>query len=195
MNIDALSIVGANTVVFSLDEDAFLPGVGLVADEDLVSFNGTTFGIWWDGSAYGLPPEVNLDAVHVISPTEFLFSLEEDAVLPGVGLVADEDIIRFSGGTFSMELDGSAIGIHPEADVDAISILPNTMPLTYILSLDSANLIGGSLYDDADLIAYSVGGFSKFFDAAVNGILPEVNINAVEILGRTDVPDWMRIIH
>ena len=193
VNIDALSIVGANTVVFSLDEDAVLPGVGLVADEDLISFNGFTFTLWWDGSANGLPPEVNLDAVHVISPTEFLFSLEEDAVLPGVGLVADEDVIRFSGETFTMALDGSAIGIPPEADVDAVAILPNTTPVTYILSLRSANFIDGNLYCHSDLIAYSMGGFSKFFDAEANGIPPEVNINAVAILGKTDVPDWMFI--
>lgn len=193
VNIDALSIVGVNTVVFSLDEDAVLPGVGLVADEDLISFNGSTFTLWWDGSANGLPPEVNLDAVHVISPTEFLFSLEEDAVLPGVGLVADEDVIRFSGGTFSLELDGSAIGLPPEVDIDAVAILPNAIPITYILSIDGANEIAGTLYDDADLIAYSMGSFSKFFDAAANGIPPEVNINALAILGKTDVPDWIHI--
>jgi len=194
VNIDAVSIFGAK-VIFSLDSDAVLPDMGLAADEDLISFDGYSLGLWWDGSANGLPPEVNLDAVHIVSPSVFLFSLEEDAVLPGVGLAADEDVIRCSGGVFSMELDGSAIGIPPEADVDAIALLPDTTPLTYILSLRGANEIAGKLYDDADLIAYTMGSFSRFFDAAAEGIPSEVNIRDVEIPGKTIVPDWMLINH
>jgi hypothetical protein len=189
-NVDALGRLSLNEIIISLDEDAVINGT-LYADEDLIRFDGATFSLWWDGSAAGLPPEVNLDAVHIerAAPKKFLFSLEEDAVLPGVGLVADEDVLEFEEGVgFSTVLDGSAIGIPVEADVNGVA----KAGANYVLSLDSAAWIAGTLYDDADLIEYNGFTFSKFFDAAANGIAPEVDINAVEILGPTEVPDWIK---
>lgn len=182
-------------MAISLDEDAVVGGIGLAANEDILSFNGFNFTLWWDGSAAGLPPEVNLDALHInsVSPKNFDFSLKEDAVLPGVGLVADEDVIRYVEGIgFGMTLDGSSVGIPPEADVDAFAILPNTG--NFVLSLEGANFLGGNLYDDADLIEYN-GSFFMFFDASLNGLPEEININAVEILSQTEVPFWMIITH
>lgn len=195
VNVDALGKLGLNEAALSLDEDALVGGIGLVADEDILSFNGSNFTLWWDGSAAGLPPEVNLDALHInsVSPKNFHFSLKEDAFLPGIGLVADEDVIRYVEGIgFSMTLDGSSVGIPPEANVDAFAIVPNTG--NFVLSLEGANFLGGNLYDDADLIEYN-GSFFVFFDASLNGLPEEININAVEILPQTEVPFWMIITH
>jgi hypothetical protein len=104
--------------------------------------------MWFRGQDYGNPLEANLDAVHVVngSPKEFLFSLEENYLIPGAKFVADEDIIRFHNESFSLFLDGSEIGIPPETDLDAIGMIPDSFPSIYILSLDSSALIGGTLF-------------------------------------------------
>ena len=187
VSIDALGKLSANDIVISLDEDAVIDSV-LYADEDLIKFNGSTFSLWWDGSAFGLPESVNLDAVHVFyaSPQNFMFSLSEDAILPGTGYVADEDLIQFSNGVFTKKFDGSYYGIPREADVDAAAYKAG-----YIISLDSAVVINGTLYDDADLFRYTGGRFIMFFDASEAGLPEEININAVEVGGATDVPNWM----
>jgi len=187
VSIDALGKLSANEIVISLDEDAVINSV-LYADEDLIKFNGSTFSMWWDGSLYGLPASVNLDAVHVFyaSPQNFMFSLSEDTTLSGAGYVADEDLIQFSNGVFSKKFDGSYYGIPREADVDAAGWKGG-----YILSLDSAVVINGTLYDDADLFRYTGGRFVMFFDASEAGLPDEININAVEVGGATDVPNWM----
>lgn len=191
VNVDAIGILSQNEIVISLDEDVIISST-LYADEDLIKFNGSTFSMWWNASGSGLPPEVNLDAVYVlsVSPQEVLFSLEEDAVLPTVGLVADEDIIKRKEGVgFSMFLDGSSIGIPPEADIDAIAKDPSTGH--YIISLDSDAVIGSTLYFDADLIEYTGAGFTLYFDSAGAGIPAQVDINAAEIVTATNVPQWM----
>jgi len=191
-NVDALGKMSANEIVFSLEEDASLPDALLVADEDLILFNGYKFGLWWDGSAAGLPPEVNLDAVHILSTSRirFLFSLEEDAVLPSVGLVADEDILQYEDLTgFSMVVDGSAAGIPVEADLDALCRDPFTTD--YVLSLDSAVWINGIFFDDADLLEFTGAKFVLYFDASVAGMPEETDLDAVEILEVTHINGWM----
>lgn len=195
VNIDAIGRLSPNEIVFSLDEDAMLPGLGVVADEDLIRYDGSSFTLWWDGSSAGLPPEVNLDAVHILdsSSPKFYFSLEEDAVLPGAGLVADEDIIYFDGSNFVLAIDGSSIGIPAEAGIDALGIIPNTS--SFVFSLDSAAWLNGVLYDDGDLIEWTGSIFLKLFDASTQGMPVETDINAVEVLGRTELPDWLIFGH
>jgi len=188
--IDALGILSQNEIVISLDEDATINAT-LYADEDLIQFNGSNFSLWWDGSLNGLPAQANLDAVYIISvsPQVFLFSLEENATLPGVGLVADEDVIRFSDGTFSIEIDGSSIGIPESANIDGIGKRHYTQ--NYVFSLDGATTLGGKLYDDADVVEYTGSGFEMYFSSSVAGLPSQININAIELLGSTEVPTWM----
>ena len=197
VNVDAVSLLDGGTVVISLSEDAVLGG-NPYADEDLIGWDGITFSMWWDGSAAGLPPEVNHNAVHIISalPVTFLFSLEEDAVLPGAGLVADEDMLMFSGATFSIVLDGSVEGIPAEAGVDAISLASDAPPLVFLLSLDCAAVIAGTVYDDGDILNYyePTSAFSLFMDASAQGIPEEVDVDAVAFLppeGPTGARNWM----
>jgi hypothetical protein len=185
VNIDAADLLSGGRVVFSLAEDAVIGGT-LYADEDLLLWDGASINLFWDGSANGLPPEVNLDAVDVVSesPLEFDFSLEEDAVLPGPGLVADEDVVDFTAGSgFSASLvfDGSAAGVPPEANLDGFSRLSDTL---WLISFDSAVEIGLTLYDDADVLEYdsSGGTWSLYFDASAQGIPGEVDLDAVSFV-------------
>lgn len=192
VSIDAVSsLPGTTHVVFSLDEDVSTP-YGYFGDEDLILFNGASYSVWFKGQDYGIPPEVNLNAVYIISadPKDFLFSLEENALLPGAKDVADEDIIRFQGDSFSLFLDGSEIGIPAVADVDAIGMIPDSSPSIHVFSLDSSAVIGGILYEDSDLIAYNGERLWKIFNAAERGLPPEVNLNCVDRVEAMHIAGW-----
>jgi len=193
LNVDAVSKIPDSSigVVFSLEEDTQTDGT-FYADEDIIYYDGENFSLLWDGSEFGLPLEVNLDALHLISlvPLEFLFSLEEDAELPIVGYIADEDIIRFSEDFgFSIEVDGSEIGIPIKAEIDALCVNPETFNMVF--SLDSALLLGTDFYDDSDLIEWNGSDFSLFFNSYDEGIPAEVNLDACHILGKTKPVAWM----
>jgi len=191
VNIDAVDLLSSDRMVFSLSEDTKIGGT-VYADEDLLLWDGATISLFWDGSANGLPAGVNLDAVDVISesPLEFSFSLEEDTRLPGVGMVADEDMARFvtgSGFVPSLDFDGSLEGLPSEVDLNAFSRDTDTV---WILSFDAATRITSTLYDDSDLIAFdSAGGtFSLYFDSSAQGIPEQVELDAMALPTATPTP-------
>lgn len=123
VELDAL-IVQSNRVLFSTDTSYTL-GPDSYSRNDLAAYNvnTATLSLFFDGSANGLPARVNLDAASLLPGTDdLLISLDvsTDAVVPGT-TVHDEDIIRFSGGTASVLVDGSAdLGIPERADLDAL---------------------------------------------------------------------------
>ncbi len=191
VNIDAVDLLSGDRMVFSLSEDTKIGGT-VYADEDLLLWDGATISLFWDGSGNGLPAGVNLDAVDVISesPLEFSFSLEEDTRLPGVGMVADEDMARFvfgSGFVPSLDFDGSLEGLPSEVDLNAFSRDSDTV---WILSFNAATRITSTLYDDSDLIAFdSAGGtFSLYFDSSAQSIPEQVEIDAMALPTATPTP-------
>ena len=106
-----------------------------VANEDVVSYNGATFSLAFDGSDVGLASR-RLDAFGWLNATTLLFSLDTDgATLPGVaGTIDDSDVIRFdatslgatTSGAFSVYFDGSDVGLTTAGeDVDAFELLSN----------------------------------------------------------------------
>ncbi len=182
VNIDAVDLIEEDLLVFSLSEDVKIGGT-VYADEDLLVWNGVSISLLWDGSANGLPARVNLDAVDVIaiSPFEFSFSLEEDARLPVVGMVADEDMVHFttgSGFSANLDFDGSAQGVPAQVDVNAFSRNTDT---EWIFSFNSAARLNSTLYDDGDLIAYNTSGgtFSLYFDSSAQSIPEQVELDAM----------------
>ena len=70
-----------------------------------------------------LPKEVDIDALDFITPATLVFSLQEDANLPGVGQVADEDLLYYNGDSITLIFDGSANGLPRETDIDAADII------------------------------------------------------------------------
>ena len=86
-----------------------------------------------DGSDVGLG-STDLNALYVEDDGSILISPQAAKTLPGVGLVQDEDIVRFvptstgsnTAGTYSMFLDGSTVGLTTKGeDIDAIGRTPD----------------------------------------------------------------------
>lgn len=186
--IDAYSEVGT-TIYFSLDRDALLPAAGPVADEDiLVSTQATnTIAVAWDGSANGLPAGANLDAVSVADPQApvFLLSFDRTVLLPGVGPVADEDVVSWSAGSpgvYTLFLDGSAAGLPVGADLVGVAALPNG---NYSVGLDRPVTIGSTTFDAGDVLEYQFAapsGFqpTPFSSASTLGLPSGIQPGAIE---------------
>jgi len=184
-NLDALDYRSDTKVYFSLEEDALI-GATVYADEDIILWNGSVFSLAWDGSASGLPSCVNLDALTVTSesPLEFLFSLDGNANLTGVGWICDEDVISFKTGVGfdGLPFDGSEEGIPPQADLDGLAVLSST---EWLMSFDVPLVIGALSVDDADLVVWnpvsSQFGTSLWFDASANSVPDNVDLDAIRV--------------
>lgn len=122
VQLDAL-LVRSNLIIFSTDVD-FTQGATTYADEDLVAYNAYNGAIamYFDGSVRGVPVNADLDAACFYpGTTNLLLSFDIDTTLAGAGIVSDEDVILFAGGTFSKLYTGtSQLGIPRGADLDAL---------------------------------------------------------------------------
>jgi Calx-beta domain/IPTL-CTERM motif len=119
--IDALSEAdGALLLSFDVAVDL---GAVVADDEDLVAFDGTVFTLFFDGSAAGVPPALDLDAAHRLSNGHLLLSFDTGGTIAGVSF-EDEDVLEFDPAAASWVLayDGSAQHAGwPAADLDALA--------------------------------------------------------------------------
>lgn len=120
-NIDAISLDVAGDLVLSFDTTLDL-GI-VVADEDLVRFDGNAFAKIFDGSAIGLDPALDVDAVDYEAPGVFRISLDAAGDLGGV-IFADEDLLTVSAsGGQALVHDGSALAEGwIRADLEAVAV-------------------------------------------------------------------------
>ncbi|MCL4301468.1 MAG: multicopper oxidase domain-containing protein [Anaerolineae bacterium] len=101
---------------------------------DILSFDGTNFAVFFDGGDVGLGT-FNVDAFDRLDADTILLSVDNGGNVPGFGPIDDEDILRFDAtslgsttvGAFSMYFDGSDVGLggSNDDDVDAIELLPD----------------------------------------------------------------------
>jgi len=144
---------------------------------DIVWYNPSTdkAGMYFDASAYGCSG-LNIDSLSLVDGG-FLFSPTGDFSKNGT-TYRNEDVIKFSNGTFSMIFDGSTHGIQDVAGYwngyyyvsrtdynhDAFALLCNG---DYVISLDKGYSFGSFYANDEDLVLYSIatGTWSLFFDA------------------------------
>jgi hypothetical protein len=101
------------------------------ADEDVIQYRGGAYRMILDGSDIGLR-DFRIDALAMLSATEFVLSFTDGGRLPGVGRIDDSDLVLFTAkrlgestaGTFSLYLDGSDIGLRPtDEDIDAVDVV------------------------------------------------------------------------
>ncbi|MCB9445269.1 MAG: hypothetical protein H6669_13660, partial [Ardenticatenaceae bacterium] len=124
-DLDAISIVGS-TLYFSTVGNTNPTGVSGTADDaDIYSWNGSSFARVWDASANGLPGNANVDGLKFIDATHFYLSFSgTSTTVPGVGAVADVNVVYNNAGTWSVYFDGVARGLTAggNQDIDAFDI-------------------------------------------------------------------------
>ncbi len=116
-------------------------GAGLVvADEDLVGWDGSVFSLVFDGSAEGLDSALDVDAAHDAGGGALLLSFDTTGQVGGI-VFDDEDLVRFDGSSWSLEFDASAADSDwASADLDAVLVPEPGQP--WMLGAGCALLIG-----------------------------------------------------
>jgi subtilisin family serine protease len=164
-------------------EKAVSAGGSAFAPEDVVVFDGTGFSLLVDGSDVGLAGR-NVDAVHIVDGDTLLLSLGADAVVPGVGAVAEADVLRFDAtalgatttGALSVWFDGSDVGLGTSAeDIDALAVLADGRPV--VSTLGEARVPGMTAQDE-DLLVFTpttfgtttAGTWGMWFDGSDVGL-------------------------
>lgn len=122
--VDAVSVDG-NDLLLSFDTTVALGGI-TAADEDVVTFDGASFTLHFDGSAAGIPQSADLDALHFATDTGLMYvSFDIGGTVGGVSF-SDEDLLTFDPGAASWALayDGSAEHLAWNAgDLDAAWVM------------------------------------------------------------------------
>lgn len=155
--------------IFALDTFVDL-GNGLTAGpEDIVAWNGSNFAIFFDGSAAGVPAGTMIDAVAQVSTgdvTLTILSFDVPTALPGGLMADDEDLVAWSGTTWSLFFDGSANGIPATLDIDGFD--QESHGGTWYFSFDTSGKIATVNFDDEDIVAFDGISWSLAYDASAN---------------------------
>lgn len=159
--------------------------------EDIIVFDSTTanYSTFFDGSDYGLAG-VKIDAFHVVSADEVLISIEESALIPGLGFMSPQDIFSFtlSSGVSSMIFDGSDVGLgfNENGNIDAISLdgsgnlIISTAGDIYAVGVGAASSNDLLKFTASTLGVSTSGVFETFLDGSVVGLARESeNIDAL----------------
>ena len=163
--------------VFRVSPDITISmGAQTVADQN-VALDGATVSLANLGT---LPVNAEVVAFHVLANGDRLFVLDIATTLPG-GLYAEpRDVVRYNSSTFTLELDGSAVGIPAAAHIDALSMHQSG---NLLMSFDIAvDLGGGVLVADEDLVRLNGAAFSLFFDGSAAGVPAAMDLDAAHYL-------------
>jgi hypothetical protein len=189
----------AAPLYFSLSDGSAVPGVaGPYDDADIYFWNGTTFSRFFDGSAAGLPAGADIDAFQVMADGSILMSFDANGGVnvPGVGLVQDEDIVRFvPPNTWSLFFDGSLVGLDAgvnNEDIDAFKLLADGRLVISTVGAVSVPGPGGTTVTGVgqDLLVftptvagnYTAGTWAMYFDGSDVGLAAgSENIDGVSI--------------
>lgn len=106
-NLDSVALYGSS-LLLSFDVALDLGGVHC-EPEDLVLFDGAAFSLFFDGSAAGLAPGLNLDGADYLACNgHLLLSFDGSGSIGGVSF-DDEDALEFDrAATWQMSYDGTA---------------------------------------------------------------------------------------
>ena len=196
IDLGATSVVG-NTLYFSTNNSAVPPGAGSASSGDnadvyrwnssndtytrIVDATAAPYGLPNSGSATG-STNPNVDGLIYRSNSDFYLSFSNTTTnVPGLGAVADEDVIHWNGTRWEMYFDGSTHQLTSNAlDLDAISfaggaqppVTPTTPPFNplYLSTAGAGTIPGVPNPDSADVYFGSGTGYSRFFDASTSGL-------------------------
>ena len=142
--LDLISVNSAGDPIWyvSFTTNTSVPGVGTVADEDVVSYDPVT-GTWahyFDGSDVGMGGS-DINALHVRGDGSILMSFNQASSVSGLSggpdgtIVDDSDVVLFTftgapgsntAGTFTFHLDGSDVGLTTNGeDIDGLHEFAN----------------------------------------------------------------------
>ena len=174
-DVDAVSRVDASRFYLSFTASTTLPGVGTVADEDIVFFDGSAWSLWFDGSAHGVGGAIDIGAMSIVGSTLY-FSTNNTAIPPGAGGTGDNaDVYRWNasapGNSYTRVVDASAApySLPTNANIDGLVMFdPTHLYLSF--SATNTTVPGLGAVQDEDVVYFNNGVWSTYFDGTARGL-------------------------
>ncbi len=150
-HIDAYLPLDDRSQLLSFDTAVRLPGLVPNA-ADVVRYANGSYSLAFDAAAAQIPEGVNVDAVAMFNG-DLLLSFDTAVQLDGVTF-EDEDLARFSRGSFAPFFLGASSGVPPDLDLDGAQVLSSQRLL---VSFDGSGDIDGIEFNDEDVLEYDSG--------------------------------------
>jgi hypothetical protein len=160
---DITIAIGSGNLVTSDEDVAIDNQLGIVVLENLGS----------------LPDASDVVAVGLAANGDRLFVLDTTTSLAGGVVASPRDVIRFDGASYTKELDGNAAGLSSGVTIDAVSIAPGGL----LLSFDTTVNLSGLVVDDEDLVRWNGSTFTLALDGSLAGLDGAHDIDAAQDLG------------
>ncbi|MFC5177132.1 S8 family serine peptidase [Nocardioides taihuensis] len=159
------------------------PGVaGVPDDADVLRWDGTTLSRSVDASAspYRLGSGADVDGLVRTGDTSFLVSFADNVNVPGVGLVQDEDVVRWDGAAWSVWFDGTAAGLTSDAlDLDEIALRDGQLWFSTVGATKVPGVAGTP--DDADVYRWDGVRFALVWDASAAGLRTAADVDGLDV--------------
>ena len=152
-HIDAVALAGEQYLL-SFTEPVNVPGLGRVDDSDVVVYDGSAYGLWLDGSDFGLTTnDEDVDSLKVLDDGTIIVSVLGQGQVPGVGMRGEDLIALDTEDEWSMYFDGSDVGLTTSQElVDAAAVdAAGSLDLSTTGRLSA----GGFAADDDDVAVFA----------------------------------------
>lgn len=159
-------------VDFSPDITLHLAGV-VTADENIARDNFSSIVLLPVGA---IPANADVTVYHRLANGDSLLGFDITVELPGAVIARPADIVRFDGGAFSIEFDGTAEGIPAGVRIDALSA---GVGGNLLMSFDTTVEVSGVTVSDEDIVEFDGMDFSLIFDGSAAGLESAVDLDAM----------------
>jgi hypothetical protein len=172
VEITAISLLG-NQLLFAVDRQFDGPGETF-GNWQIITYDlgANTYELFSDLSTV-IPESTVIDALHVLNPNMFLFSIDIPATISGQAF-SESDVLLYEDGTVYLHRSADDLQIEEGQNLDALSFAKNKL----YLSLDVPASIGGLLLREADVARADPSSFVLVFDADRALVPPGVNVVA-----------------
>jgi hypothetical protein len=185
----------SNPLYLSMVSDGTIGGVSF-ADEDILRFDGQTWGLFFDGSDVGVS-SLDLVAFSIVDADTILMSFYNTITIGGLSF-GPHDIVQFdatslgsvTAGTFSMYLNGIDVGLDTSSEnIDSMEVIPDGRVLISTTGNPSVPGVKGA---DEDILAFTPttlgdvtsGTWATYFDGSDVGLSNSSNED-IDALGVT----------
>lgn len=192
-DIDAFTVVDADTFYISFTGNTAVPGLGGVAAEDIVLYDTGVWSLYFDGSDVGLSGNAeNVDAFEILTDGSLVVSTAGTPSVTGLSGLASQDLLQCVG-TFgpntscnwNLYFDGSDVALTSGSEnVDGVAVSAGNI----FLSTSGAFSVTGLSGQGEDVFtcnlpttgaATACTSFSMFFDGSVAGMTD--NLDAFDL--------------
>jgi hypothetical protein len=154
-------------------------GSGVVAADHDVAVDNQQ-GIVVIENLGALPQASDVIALGLDVNGDRFIAFETTTALPGGLTARPGDIIRYDGISYSTEFDASAAGLPSGVATDAVSLSSGGLLLSFDITAD---LGGGLVVTDEDLVEWDGSTFTLIFDGSSQGVDTALDIDAAQAVG------------